>query len=41
MKQAPRPNVYRDAWCAELTAERAGTQARVRAGPSADETTAG
>ena len=29
MKQAPRPNVYRDAWCAQLTAERAGTQARV------------
>ncbi|MGB0097733.1 MAG: aspartate--tRNA ligase [Solirubrobacteraceae bacterium] len=29
MKQAPRPNLYRDAWCAQLTAERAGTQARV------------
>ena len=28
MKQAPRPNLYRDAWCAQLTAERAGTQAR-------------
>ena len=29
MKQAPRPNLYRDAWCGQLTAERAGTQARV------------
>jgi aspartyl-tRNA synthetase len=29
MNQAPRPNVYRDAWCGELTAERSGTQARV------------
>ena len=29
MKQPPRPNGYRDAWCGELTAERAGTQARV------------
>ncbi len=29
MKQAPRPNGYRDAWCGQLTAERAGTQARV------------
>ena len=29
MKQAPRPNRYRDAWCAQLTAERADTQARV------------
>jgi aspartyl-tRNA synthetase len=29
MKHAPRPNRYRDAWCGELTAERAGTQARV------------
>ncbi len=29
MKRAPRPNGYRDAWAGELTAERAGTQARV------------
>jgi aspartyl-tRNA synthetase len=29
MKQPPRPNRYRDAWCGELTAERAGSQARV------------
>ena len=29
MKHAPRPNHYRDAWCGQLTAERAGTQARV------------
>ncbi|MBV8945462.1 MAG: aspartate--tRNA ligase [Solirubrobacterales bacterium] len=29
MKHAPRPNGYRDAWCAQLTAERAGTEARV------------
>jgi aspartyl-tRNA synthetase len=29
MKHAPRPNRFRDAWCGELTAERAGTQARV------------
>jgi aspartyl-tRNA synthetase len=29
MKQAPRPNGYRDAWCGQLTGERAGTQARV------------
>jgi aspartyl-tRNA synthetase len=29
MRHAPRPNRYRDAWCGELTAERAGTQARV------------
>ncbi|MBV9684389.1 MAG: aspartate--tRNA ligase [Solirubrobacterales bacterium] len=29
MKHAPRPNRYRDAWCAQLTAERAGTEARV------------
>jgi aspartyl-tRNA synthetase len=29
MKQAPRPNSFRDAWCGQLTAERAGTQARV------------
>ena len=29
MKQAPRPNSFRDAWCGQLTAERAATQARV------------
>jgi aspartyl-tRNA synthetase len=29
MKQGPRPNRYRDAWCGQLTAERAGTEARV------------
>jgi aspartyl-tRNA synthetase len=29
MKHAPRPNNYRDAWCGQLTAERAGTHARV------------
>ena len=29
MRGAPRPNSYRDAWCGQLTAERAGTQARV------------
>jgi aspartyl-tRNA synthetase len=29
MRQAPRPNEYRDAWCGELTAERADTPARV------------
>ncbi|MBV9334799.1 MAG: aspartate--tRNA ligase [Solirubrobacterales bacterium] len=29
MKHAPRPNGYRDAWCGQLTAERAGTEARV------------
>jgi aspartyl-tRNA synthetase len=29
VRQAPRPNDYRDAWCGELTAERAGTSARV------------
>ena len=29
MKHAPRPNEYRDSWCGQLTAERAGTQARV------------
>src|SRR5947209_17798902 len=29
MKQPPRPNHYRDAWCGELTAERAGSEARV------------
>jgi aspartyl-tRNA synthetase len=29
VKHPPRPNGYRDAWCGELTAERAGTDARV------------
>jgi aspartyl-tRNA synthetase len=29
VKRAPRPNDYRDAWCGQLTAERAGTSARV------------
>jgi aspartyl-tRNA synthetase len=29
MRHSPRPNEYRDAWCGELTAERAGTPARV------------
>jgi aspartyl-tRNA synthetase len=29
MKHAPRPNAYRDSWAGQLTAERAGTQARV------------
>ena len=29
MKHAPRPNDYRDSWCGQLTAERAGTHARV------------
>jgi aspartyl-tRNA synthetase len=29
VKQPPRPNEYRDAWCGELTGERAGTSARV------------
>jgi aspartyl-tRNA synthetase len=29
VKHAPRPNGYRDAWCGQLTAERAGTPARV------------
>ncbi len=29
MRHAPRPNLYRDAWCGQLTAERAGTQARL------------
>ncbi|HEY2436301.1 MAG TPA: aspartate--tRNA ligase, partial [Solirubrobacteraceae bacterium] len=29
MKRPPRPNTYRDVWCGELTAERAGTPARV------------
>ena len=27
--RAPRPNGYRDTWCGDLTAERAGTLARV------------
>jgi aspartyl-tRNA synthetase len=29
LKHAPRPNGYRDAWCGQLTAERADTEARV------------
>ena len=29
MKQAPRPNGYRDVWCGQLTADRADTEARV------------
>ena len=29
MKHSPKPNMYRDAWCGQLTAERAGTHARV------------
>jgi aspartyl-tRNA synthetase len=29
VKHGPRPNRYRDAWCGQLTAERADTQARV------------
>ncbi len=29
MRHAPRPNEYRDAWCGQLTADRADTQARV------------
>ncbi|MGO9898252.1 MAG: aspartate--tRNA ligase [Solirubrobacteraceae bacterium] len=29
MKRPPRPNLYRDAWCGELTAARAGAPARV------------
>jgi aspartyl-tRNA synthetase len=29
VKHAPRPNPYRDAWCGQVTSERAGTQARV------------
>ena len=29
MRHGPRPNDYRDAWCGQLTAERAGTHARV------------
>ncbi|MGO9751264.1 MAG: aspartate--tRNA ligase [Solirubrobacteraceae bacterium] len=29
MKRPPRPNLYRDSWCGELTAARAGATARV------------
>jgi aspartyl-tRNA synthetase len=29
VKRPPRPNLYRDAWCGELTAARAGAAARV------------
>src|SRR6185437_9643404 len=29
VKRAPRPNNYRDAWCGQLTADRADTEARV------------
>jgi aspartyl-tRNA synthetase len=29
MKHAPRPNGYRDSWAGQLTADRAGTEARV------------
>ena len=29
MKHSPRPNRYRDSWCGQLTAERAGTHASV------------
>ena len=29
VKHAPRPNGYRDAWCGQLTADRADTEARV------------
>jgi aspartyl-tRNA synthetase len=29
VKHAPRPNPYRDAWCGQLTADRADTEARV------------
>jgi aspartyl-tRNA synthetase len=29
VKHAPRPNPYRDAWCGQLTADRAGTHSRV------------
>jgi aspartyl-tRNA synthetase len=29
VKRAPRPNLYRDAWCGQLTADRADTRARV------------
>jgi aspartyl-tRNA synthetase len=28
MRRGPRPNAYRDSWCGQLTAERAGTKAR-------------
>jgi aspartyl-tRNA synthetase len=29
VREAPRPNAYRDAWCGQLTADRAETRARV------------
>jgi aspartyl-tRNA synthetase len=29
MKQPPRPNIYRDAWCGELRPDRCGTEVRV------------
>jgi aspartyl-tRNA synthetase len=29
VNHAPRPNDYRDSWCGQLTAERAGTPAHV------------
>jgi aspartyl-tRNA synthetase len=29
LRQAPRPNGYRDSWCGQLTADRAGTAAQV------------
>jgi aspartyl-tRNA synthetase len=29
MKQPPRSNIYRDAWCGELTTDRCGTNVRV------------
>ena len=29
VKHAPRPNPYRDTWCGQVTAERAGTETRV------------
>jgi aspartyl-tRNA synthetase len=29
MRHSPTPNLYRDAWCGQLTSDRAGTQARV------------
>jgi aspartyl-tRNA synthetase len=29
MRNPPRPNAYRDVWCGDVTAERAGTAARV------------
>ena len=32
MKHPPRPNLYRDAWCGQLTADRAGNTARVAGG---------